>query len=74
MSQSEAENFPAELIGSVNTESRGQKRQGEDVEELTTKGLNYQDGEVLRAHDPMWDDVDDDKAELRRVQNQEQVK
>ena len=47
LSQSEAENFRAELIGPVNTESRGQKRQGEDVEELTTKGLNYQDGEVL---------------------------
>ena len=24
-----------------------QKRQDEDVEELTTKGLNYQEGEVL---------------------------
>ena len=29
----------AESIGPVNTESRGQKRQGEDVEELTTKGI-----------------------------------
>ena len=47
LSQSEAENFRAELIGPVNTESRGQTRHGEDVEELTTKGLYYQDGEVL---------------------------
>ena len=57
LSQSEAEDFRAESIGPVNTESRGQKRQGEDVEELTTKGLNYQDGEVLIPIKSTWSNL-----------------
>ena len=57
LSQSEAESFRAGLIRPVNTESRSQIRQGEDVEELTTKGLNYQDGEVLIPIKSTWSNV-----------------